>query len=62
MNQRFAMDQRVRIVSADPDYAPVRGQVGTVVGVADAGPLEYGVWLERDETVWQVPASGLEPA
>lgn len=58
----FSMDQRVRIISPDPDYAEVRGQVGTVVGVADAGPLEYGVWVERDQTVWQVPVAGLEPA
>ncbi|HYE94663.1 MAG TPA: GNAT family N-acetyltransferase, partial [Rubricoccaceae bacterium] len=59
---RFAFDEVVRIVSDDPTLAEVNGERGVIVGRGDpAFPPGYGVFVYRDERVWDVDEPDLEP-
>jgi protein-S-isoprenylcysteine O-methyltransferase Ste14 len=59
---RFAFDEVVRIVSDDPELAPINGERGVVVGRGeDPTRPGYGVFVYRDARVWSVEEADLEP-
>ena len=59
---RFDFDDVVRVVSDDPELAPINGERGAVVGRGDDTTRPgYGVFIYRDQRVWCVDEPDLEP-
>lgn len=59
---RFDFDEIVTIVTDDPEYAEVNGERGVILGrTEDPDDAEYGVFVYREECVWQVPEAHLAP-
>ncbi|HEX2093758.1 MAG TPA: hypothetical protein VHG28_15255 [Longimicrobiaceae bacterium] len=59
---RFAFNEIVRVVSDDPELAPINGERGVVLGrTDDPTAAAYGVFIYRDEEVWHVEERDLEP-
>lgn len=58
---RFAFDEIVRVVSDDPELAPVNGEMGVVLGRGEEALDDaYGVFIYREQQVWCMSARDLE--
>jgi hypothetical protein len=62
MAYQFDFYERVRVVSDRPELAPIRGEIGAVVGRSESGShCGYAVWIYKEQECWDVMESELEP-
>lgn len=59
---RFALYEIVRVRRENQELLEIHGERGAILGIVDRddGPNEYGVFIYRDEMVWQVSEDDLE--
>jgi hypothetical protein len=59
---RFDFDDVVRVVSDNPELAPINGERGAIVGRGDDTTQPgYAVFIYREQLVWCVDEPDLEP-
>jgi|GEM_PF-347271 len=59
---RFELYDIVRVRESNPELAEIHGERGAILAIADRedGRREYGVFVYRDEMVWQLAEEDLE--
>lgn len=59
---KFALYEIVRVRRENPELTEIHGERGVILGITDLehGPIEYGVFIHRDEMLWQVSEEDLE--
>ncbi len=59
---KFRVYEIVRVGKNNPELAEIHGERGAILGMTDgmSGPIEYGVYIYRDEILWQVSEDDLE--
>lgn len=59
---RFDFDDVVRVVSDNPELAPINGERGAICGRGeDSSDPGYAVFIYRDQRVWCVDECDLQP-
>lgn len=59
---KFQFYEVVRVISADPELAEIRGETGPILGLSEHGEpeYEYGVFIDRDGMLWSVAERDLQ--
>jgi hypothetical protein len=60
-NPKFQFYEVVQVLPNSPELAEIHGETGAILGISEQGEPEYGygVFIDRDETVWSVAESDL---